>query len=299
MDWVSSLRGAIEYMEKHMLEPLSPADIARAVYVSPFYLQKGFQIVTGYSLGEYIRDRRLYLAALDLLSGEEKVIDVALRYGYQTPESFSKAFSRFHGFPPSQIKKRWRDIQPFRPLKIKLSIQGGKDVDYFIEKMDAFQVIGFSRKIPMDKGYELCPRFWDELHREYLGPLQRGRQPQTDAERAVKECCVGLFGVCIEEEEDPGAFTYMAAGHYDGRPVPEGMEVREIPAAAWAKFRAQGPLPGSLQTLNAQIFQEWLPGNRQYELAFSTNIELYPEPNTENNSEYECYIWLPVKEREA
>ena len=170
-------------------------------------------------------------------------------------------------------------------------------MDYFIEKMDAFQVLGFQRKIPMDKGYELCPRFWDELQREYLGPLGSGRQPRTDLERAVKECCVGLFGVCIEEEEDLGAFTYMAAGHYDGRPVPEGMAVREIPAATWAKFRAQGPLPGSLQTLNAQIFQEWLPGNRQYELAFPINIELYPEPNTENNPEYECYIWLPVKEK--
>ena len=297
MDWLSSLRGAIEYMEKHMLEPISPADIARAVLMSPFYLQKGFQIIPGYSLGEYMRNRRLYLAALELLSGEVKVIDAALRYGYQTPESFSKAFTRFHGFPPSQVKKECLAVRPFLPLKVKISIQGGKDVDYFIEKMDAFQILGFQRRIPMDRGYELCPKFWDEIQRDYLAPLHSGRQPQGDLERAVKECCVGLFGVCIEEDDDPGAFTYMAAGHYDGRPVPEGMAVREIPAATWAKFRAQGPLPGSLQTLNSQIFQEWLPGNQQYELAFPINIELYPEPDTENSPDYECYIWLPVKEK--
>lgn len=295
MDWVSSLRGAIEYMEKHLLEPFTVADVARAVYVSPFYLQKGFQIITGYSLGEYIRNRRLYLAALELLSGEEKVIDTALRYGYQTPESFSKAFTRFHGFPPSQIRKRQGDIQPFRPLKIKLSIQGGKDVDYFIEKMDAFQVIGFKREIPMDKGYELCPKFWEEMQRDHFESLWNGRRPETEIDRAIVECCVGMFGVCIEDEGDPGVFTYMAAGRYDGRPVPEGMEVREIPAAVWAKFRAQGPLPGSLQTLNSQIFQEWLPGNGQYELAFPINIELYAD--TESGPDYECYIWLPVKEK--
>lgn len=296
MDWLSSLRGAIEYMEAHMLEPITPEDAARAVHMSPFYLQKGFHIITGCSLGEYLRCRRLYLAALDLLAGEEKVIDLAYKYCYQTPESFAKAFARFHGFPPSQVKKERAAIRPFLPLKIKITIQGGKSMDYTIEKMDAFQVIGFLTEIPLDKGYEQCPKFWDEVNEKYLTPLCQGKAAETDLERAVAECCVGLFGVCIEEEEQPGVFTYMAAGHYDGRPVPEGMAVREIPAATWAKFRALGPLPGSLQTLNSQIFQEWLPGNGQYELAFPINIELYQD--VENGPEYESYIWLPVTEKE-
>ena len=130
MDWLKSLSSAIEYMEAHLLEPVEPGDVARAVHMSPFYLQKGFQIITGYSLGEYMRNRRLYMAAMDLLAGEDKVIDIAYQYGYQTPESFTKAFTRFHGFSPSQVKKERMAVRPFLPLKLKISIQGGKDVDY-------------------------------------------------------------------------------------------------------------------------------------------------------------------------
>lgn len=295
MDWLSSLRGAIDYMEEHMQEPIGPEEVARAVHLSQFYLQKGFQIITGCSLGEYMRNRRLYLAALDLLAGEEKIIDIAYKYCYQTPESFAKAFARFHGFPPSRIKREHLSIRPYLPFKIKITIQGGKNVDYIIEKMDSFKVIGFQQEIPMERGYELCPRFWDKVKEDYMRALCQGKKAENAVERAVKECCIGLFGVCLDDEKNPGAFTYMIAGHYDGRPVPDGLAVREIPAATWAKFRAQGPLPGSLQTLNSQIFQEWLPGNEQYELAFPVNVEVYP--SSEMGPDYECFIWLPVVEK--
>lgn len=296
MDWLKTLRASIDYMEAHMQDPVTPEQVAAAANISPFYLQKGFQIITGYSIGEYLRNRRLYLAALDLLAGEEKVIDIAYRYGYQTPESFAKAFARFHGFPPSQVKRRRLSVRPFLPLKLKISIQGGEDVDYIVEKKGSFRLLGFKREIPMDRGYELCPKFWDEIKEKYFIPLWNGKRPETDIERAIKECAIGLFGVCIEGEADPGTFTYLAAGYYDGRPVPEGMDVVEIPAATWVMFRASGPLPGSLQTLNTQIFQEWLPGNQQYELAFPINLEVYSDK--EMGPDYESAIWLPVTEKE-
>lgn len=295
MDWLKTLRASIGYMEAHMQDPVTPGQVAAAVHISPFYLQKGFQIITGYSMGEYLRNRRLYLAALDLLGEGEKVIDVAFKYGYQTPESFAKAFARFHGFPPSQVKRQRRSIRPFLPLKLKISIQGGKDVDYIVEKMDSFQVIGFQEEIPGDRGYELCPKFWDRVKEQYFTPLWNGKQPENDVERAIVECCIGMFGVCIENAEDPSTFTYLAAGRYDGRPVPEGLKVAEIPAALWAKFRAVGPLPGALQALNTQIFQEWLPGNGEYELAYPVNIEFYSAG--ENGPDYESAIWLPVMEK--
>lgn len=92
MEWMQALRQSIDYMEQHLLEQISITEIAAAVHISPFYFQRGFQIVTGYSVKEYLRNRRLYLAALDLMAKKEKVIDVAFRYGYETPESFAKAF---------------------------------------------------------------------------------------------------------------------------------------------------------------------------------------------------------------
>lgn len=134
MDWTESLRAAIAYMEEHLLEDISAEDVAESVHLSPYYLQKGFSIMTGYTIGEYIRGRRLYKAALDVVTGREKIIDIAYTYGYETPESFSKAFSRFHGVSPLQLKGDTSKIKTFLPLKISIVIQGGNEMDYMVEK---------------------------------------------------------------------------------------------------------------------------------------------------------------------
>ena len=105
MELITSIRKAIDYMEKHLTDNISAQDVADQVYLSPFFLQKGFSLITGYGLGEYIRNRRLHNAALDLKETEDKVIDIALRYCYETQESFSKAFSRFHGVTPTQARE--------------------------------------------------------------------------------------------------------------------------------------------------------------------------------------------------
>ncbi len=291
MDWLMCLRGAVDYMEEHLLEPVTPGEIGRAVHISPFYLQKGFQIITGYSLGEYMRCRRLYLAAMDLLAGEGRVIDIAYKYCYQTPESFAKAFSRFHGFPPSQVKQERGRIRMFLPFQITLSIQGGESMNFTVEKMEGFKVIGFEEVIPMDKGYELCPKLWDRLHSLYFSRLWQGGAPQTDVDRAIIENGIGMCAVCADDEGQDGGFAYMVGGRYKGGPVPEGLTVRDIPAADWAKFHSIGPMPEGLQALNTKIFKEWLPINPDYDWAYPLNIEFYTE-----DMDYE--IWLPVAEKE-
>ena len=105
MEWLTAIRGAVAYMEEHLTEDISLDDVARAVHLSPFFLQRGFSLLTGWGVGEYLRNRRLYEAALDLQKGSEKVIDIAFRYGYETPESFAKAFARFHGATPTQVRE--------------------------------------------------------------------------------------------------------------------------------------------------------------------------------------------------
>ena len=124
MEWLTSIRIAIDYMEEHLKDNISAQDVANQVYLSPFFLQRGFSLMTGYGIGEYIRNRRLYQEALDLKETDDKVIDIAFRYGYETPESFTKAFSRFHGVAPSQARDG-ATVRTFLPLTVKLQVQGG------------------------------------------------------------------------------------------------------------------------------------------------------------------------------
>lgn len=295
MEWLSSIRAAIDYMEANLLTVQSAAEVAQAVYMSPFYLQKGFRVMTGFSMAEYIRNRRLYLAALDVLAGREKVIDIALKYGYDTPESFTRAFTRFHGHTPSQIRERAGEINVFLPLKITIEIKGGSSMDYIVEKLPALRLIGFARRINAETAYAKIPEFWDEVHRKHLAPLLAGRPPETELERAICGYRVGMYGLCVDHD-GADSFQYLIAGEYNGGDVPEGMAVYELPAMEWAKFLCKGPLPGALQSINTKIFREWLPANTEFELAYGANIEWYA-PGDPQSPDYESAIWVPVKRK--
>jgi AraC family transcriptional regulator len=292
MEWIGSLKLAIDYMEKHLLENISSDEVADAVYMSPFYFQKGFKIMTGYSVGEYIRCRRLYMAALDVISDKEKVIDLAYKYGYDTPESFTKAFSRFHGVSPKQMKGDAKKIKTFLPLKISVSVKGGNGMDYVIEKMDAMKVIGYERDFSYETAYKEIPKFWNEFSSKYC-TNEKGNE---EVQKVIEACMIGEFGICIEDNSKKKEFQYMIAGRYNGSSVPVGMKIFEIPAVEWAKFKCTGPLPGSLQSVNTQIFKEWLPGNLDYEIAMGMNIEWYSNGDC-SSSDYKSEIWIPVKKK--
>lgn len=297
MEWTECIRGAIDYMEAHIREGVTPRDAARAVNVSPLYLQRGFEIVSGVSMSRYLRYRRLYLAALDLVMGKERVLDVALRYGFETPESFTKAFTRFHGATPSQVMQDHRLIKTYFPLKITLTVQGGDAVEYTVERMESFQVVGFQREISFDEGYRECPRFWEEYNEAYGYPLFAGKPPETELEKAVCRYGVGELGVCLDDLGHTGKFRYLIAGRYEGGPLPKGMTVFRFPSLEWAKFPCRGPLPGALQSVNSKIFREWLPGNPEYEMAMDADIEHYAPDGGGEEPGLETAIWLPVRRK--
>lgn len=297
MEWTETLRRTVDYLEEHLLEPGAAEGAARAVYLSPLYLQRGFKLVTGYSMGEYVRNRRLYLAGLEAIAGREKVIDLAYKYGYDTPESFSKAFSRFHGVSPAQLRQHPERLVPFLPLKITLLIQGGQGMDFTVEKLEGLQLIGAEREFSPETSYREIPQFWDEFTGAHCAPLWAGKKPETALEKAVCECGIGEFGVCVDDCASPGRFRYLIAGRYDGREVPEGLTVLSLPAMEWAKFRCSGPMPESLQSVNTKIFQEWLPGNPEFEIAYGANIEWYSMEKETSAPDYESEIWLPVRRR--
>lgn len=279
MEWTQVIREAIRYMEEHILEDISAKDIAEAVHISDFYFQKGFHLMSGYTIGEYIRNRRLYLAGLELLTGEEKIMDLALKYGYDTPESFTKAYRRFHGITPVQTRQGHGEVRPFLPLRITVSVKGGSDMDYTVEKMESFRVIGIHRRFHFENAYEAIPKYWDEgIQNEKEGIYRK----------LGEKCNVGRYGVCVDDA-DSKFFEYWIAGDYDGGEVPEGLDVFEIPANTWAKFNSTG----ALQRVNTQIFKEWLPGNPEWEFAANYNLEIYHGDSVHTD------IWIPVKKKEG
>ncbi len=297
MEWLTSIRTAIDYMEKHLTDNISAQDVADQVFLSPFFLQKGFSLMTGYGIGEYIRNRRLYQAAVDLKETDDKVIDIAFRYGYETPESFAKAFSRFHGATPSQVRSG-AAISTFLPVTIKLSIQGGYQMDYKITPMFPFKVIGFQREFDNETAYTEIPKYWDEICEKYACSVYAGNAPANPYEQAVMDYCIGEYGICIDDIGN-GKFRYLIAGKYTGGEVPEGMVVYEFPRSDWAVFNCIGPIPEALQSVNTRIFQEWLPGNPKYELCGSANVEWYDCVNGEKTDpDYHSAIWVPVKRKE-
>ncbi|HKM35184.1 MAG TPA: AraC family transcriptional regulator [Lachnospiraceae bacterium] len=303
MEWTETIKRTIDYLEQHMLEQINVAELGKVTAVSPFYLQKGFALMTGVTIGEYIRNRRLYLAALDLIMRDEKVIDVAYHYGYESPESFTRAFTRFHQVSPAAIKKEPSRINSYLPLKISISILGGNAMDYVVEKMNAFKVVGFKKSIPFEHGYEKIPEFWEEFLETYM----QGRGPKENQE-VVNNCMIGEYGVSINNPEDVTYFDYLIAGMYDeskltkdmvarlNEKVSEDMVIKEIPAMEWARFRCVGPLSGNLQSLNTRIYTDWLPNNKEYDITGDVTLEWYSCGDT-TSSDYISEIWIPVKRK--
>lgn len=310
MDWLTSFKKAIDYMETHMLSDIGAKDVADAVHISPSYFQKSFKIVTGYSIGEYLRNRRLYLAGMDVLNAvpadnsplqknpkaltDKTVLDLAYKYGYDTPESFTKAFSRFHGMSPTQLKSQPTKIKVFLPLIVEISIRGGNKMEFQLEKRQSMQMIGLERIFSYDTSYQDIPKFWCDFCSRYCTQDTPASPEEQAIRQTIAECIVGEFGVCVEDIDDGEHFHYYIAGAYQGGAVPEGMSVFEIPASEWAKFNCIGRIPQSLQTVNTRIFSEWLPGNQEFEMSMPMNIEWYSNGNTESD-DYVSAIWIPVK----
>lgn len=285
MDWIELIKGTIDYIEEHLLDSLTAETIAKQMNISSFYLQKGFRLMTGYSISEYIRNRRLYLAALDLLDGK-KVIVIAYQYGYETPESFTKAFRRFHGLSPIQIKTQAYRMKQFLPLSISVAVSGGSQISVRIERMDAMQVIGIEREYSYDDAFDMIPQLWDKYCEHSRAKLCQ----------ELPDCHIGMYGISIEEEGNEKEFKYLIAGEYHGEKLLDGLHVVEIPSYNWAKFRSIGPMPSAIQSLNIRILQEWLPNNPEYCIAAGIIIEMYSLGDTKSK-DYLSEIWIPVKRK--
>ncbi|MBN1777809.1 MAG: AraC family transcriptional regulator [Clostridiales bacterium] len=280
MDWIDGMNRLLSYIEEHLTSTeLSIETAARDAAYSPFYLQRIFSGLTEMTLSEYIRSRRMSQAGEELHAQGAKVLDVALRYGYETPESFQKAFLRFHGISPSAARHPRAKLMFMAPLVISVSLKGGKTMDYQIEQKGPMTVMGYERRFTMENAKTDIPKFWEEF-------FQKGLMKKINP----------LLGCCFDDGSKTD-FPYLIGDFCEkDAPVPEGMVKRDIPAYTWAMFHTDGTTGKDIQTLNRQIYAEWLPSNTQYELASGMNIEVYPCDQMDW-ADRRWGIWLPIKSK--
>ena len=285
MEWMAIIGNSIRYIEEHITEDISADGIAKAVSVSPFYFQKGFAMLCGVTVSEYIRNRRLALAGHDLAAGDEKVIDIALKYGYDSPDSFTKAFTRFHGVTPAAVRKNSVMLKAFAPLKIKFSLEGGYLMDYKITNKEAFTVLADVKKLDYEGAQQAVPQFWQEHFASGRGGT-----------------VMGTYGINIDIEMGRETFEYLIADPCSpDTTAPGGFEVRTVPAFTWAVFPCRGAMPSALQDVSKRIYTEWLPALRDYEFAAGYCVEYYDDPSKYSkgtlDDNYYCEIWIPVKRK--
>ncbi|HCA22303.1 MAG TPA: AraC family transcriptional regulator [Lachnospiraceae bacterium] len=273
-DWIEGFQASIDHIEQNLSETLDIKDIAMKAALSPFYYQRIFGAMCGMTVGEYIRARRMTLAAQDLACSDRKVIDIAMKYGYDSPDSFAKAFQRFHGISPSQARESGANLRSFAPLHIKITLEGGSMLDYKIVEKAPFTVIGIKKSFNTETNYTEVPEFWNEWMSDMKG-------------------LKGMFG--ISTDMDGKNFYYWIADLYmPWDDIPADCEVYQIPGGLWAVFKCKGPLPGSIQTVNTQIWSEWLPSLQGYELAGNYSLEVYLPP-AKDPADTISYIWIPLK----
>lgn len=291
MNWITGIQRAINYIEDHVEDDIDIAAAAREATSSPFQFQRMFSMLTGITLGDYIRMRRLSLAADELRRGNEKTIDIALRFGYDTPESFSRAFQRFHGITPTEAR-HGGNVRSFSRLSVKLTLYGGNLMDYRIEKRDAFSIICKRKHVNKPEGTsaeaDIAP-FWAECGADgTIAKLQKYANYDT---------LHGILGICFSDETDDSSFPYGIGAEYNGVPVTDaGFEIKEIPAHTYAVFPCRGKMPEAFRDTYMKICSEFFPQSSTYEYGSGTELEVYPSADV-SDPNYSCEIWIAVNER--
>lgn len=283
MEWIERFNQAIQYMEEHLTEDFDYEAVAKIACCSSYHFQRLFGYMAGIPLSEYIRRRRMSLAAVDLQSSEGKVVDIALKYGYASPTAFNRAFQSVQGIAPSVVKKSGCSIKSYPPLCFKITVKGVEELNYRIEKKEAFRIVGISQPMNKDieKNFMEVPKMWQKAAMEGVIPKLCAIMNQQP---------MGILGVsaCNDTEE----WTYFIAVSTTA-PATDGMQEYKVPASQWAIFAGEGTSQ-SIQELEKRIVTEWLPSSG-YEYGLGPDIEVYLNDDP-SNAQYE--VWIPVIKKE-
>ncbi len=283
MEWIERLNKAINYIEEHLTRDVDYAEAAKAACCSTYHFQRMFAYMAGIPLSEYIRRRKMSLAAVDLQSGDEKIIDIALKYGYASPTAFNRTFQSVQGISPSAARKEGAALRTYPPISFKITVKGVEEMNYRVVEKEGFRIIGVSQPLhkELEQNFMTVPKMWQQAAADgTIGRLAAMMNGQP----------MGLLGVSACNDEEEWRYYIAVASS-----MPAGQELEEyyVPASTWAVFPGSGTNI-SLQELEQRVIREWLPTSG-YEYADAPDIEVYLNADPAN-AQYE--VWVPVVKKE-
>ena len=275
MEWITRLNGAINYIEEHLTDKVEYDELAKIACCSTYHLQRMFAYMADVPLSEYIRRRRMSRAAVDLQNN--KIVDVALKYGYESPTAFNRAFQSVHGIAPSLIKSDGIQIRAFPPISFTITIKGAEKMEYRIEQKNSFRIVGISEQLEkeIEKNFEIVPKMWEKASVDGTIPKLVSMMDSQP---------IGMLGVCCSSEN----WKYFIAVS-SSQSIDDTIEECQVRASIWAIFSGSGTAQ-SIQELQKRVLTEWLPTSG-YEYGNAPDIEVYINPDPQN-SQYE--VWVPV-----
>jgi AraC family transcriptional regulator len=290
MDWQRRMMAAIDYLERNLYGVADLEVAAREANCSVFHFYRMFEVITGLGPSEYLRRRRLSEAAMALSTGGgDKVIDLAHRFGYDSPDSFTRAFRREFGCLPSDARKRGVKLHSYPPLAFSVVLKGDTPMEYRIEESPAFSLAGVSVRVMTKDGsnFVAVPAFWDTV-------MADGRWKALSANADFTR--MGVCGVSRDFDMASGTFVYSIAVDTpaDMHGMPDGSERFEVPASTWGKFTVRGPLRPNFQMTIKRVFSEWLPAS-DWEHAGTAEIEYYKDMGSSESPDFVSEYWVPLK----
>jgi len=284
MDILTGLTRAMDYIETNICNDLNMTDIARVTPYSAYHLQKIFAYLAGVSLTEYIRRRKMTLAAQELQTS--KVTDLAFKYGYDSLDSFSRAFTRLHGVTPSAAKTGGVPLKVFPRLYFQISIRGDVEMNCKIVDLGAFNVVGIKKRFYFDeqRNPQGIQEFWVEV---------RGTETCKEILRHSDGKFDDLVGVCTNGDDE--GLDYFLATTTELEQAPPGLTLYTFPANTYAVFHFKGPLDETMPTAEKMIFGEWMPGSG-YEPVDGADLEVYSKLPVDS-PDYEFWSYVPIRKR--
>lgn len=298
MEWLERMNGAIRYIEENLAGDIDYEEAARHVYCSVYQFQRMFAFIAGIPLSEYIRRRRLTLAGLELKASDIKIIDLALKYGYDSPVSFARAFQKLHGVSPSSARDGSVQLKAFPPISFHITIKGDAEMNYRIEEKPAISVFGVEEIISMENGenFRAIPAFWNRALSD--GTVDRiGKASGIHCDENFKGIMPVNAVLCYRDTGN-NTFPYMLCAFTPESGVPEGFDSVVIPAATWAIFTTEEHTEDKttevIQSLWKRIYSEWLPTSVYEPVPGGSEFELY---GVADSGKSYCEVWIMVNKK--